>query len=70
MSLTVTGRHEIDELENWVVNMFSGVKNKNIELPDLGTPIPFPKENLGKIVKYVTTKDKDVMTLLWNMPYY
>ena len=69
MSLAVTGKHDIEQLEQWVVNKFSDVKNKNVELPDLGTPTPFPPENLGKLVKFVPIKDKDVMTILWNLPY-
>lgn len=69
MNLTIVGRHEIDQLEQWVTDKFSPIENKNVVIPDLGTPNPFPKENLGKFVKFVPVKDKDILTLLWILPY-
>jgi insulysin len=47
MTLTVYSRHEIDKLEKWVTDKFSAVENKEVVVPDLGSPAPFPKENLG-----------------------
>jgi len=69
MKLTVSGRHDIEQLEDWVVEKFSAVENKSVEVPDLGSPVPYPPENLGKLVKFVPVKDKDIITLLWILPY-
>ena len=51
------------------MDKFSEVKNLNVTIPDLGTPFPYPRENLGKFVKYVPVQDKDVLTLIWVLPY-
>jgi len=42
MNLTISSRHEIERLEDWVVSKFSEVQNKDVVLPDLGDPIPYP----------------------------
>lgn len=47
MTLSVYSRHEIEILEKWVTDKFSAVENKEVVVPDLGSPAPFPKENLG-----------------------
>lgn len=47
MTLTVYSRHEIDKLEAWVTERFSPVENKNVEIPDLGSPAPYPRESMG-----------------------
>lgn len=36
--------------------MFSNIENKNINPPTYNE-IPFKKENLGKLIKYVPIKD-------------
>jgi len=48
---------------------FSQIKNKNVILPDLGNPFPYPKEYLGKITKFVPIKDKDSLKMIWILPY-
>ena len=50
MRLTVSGRHDIDQLEEWVVDKFSPILNKEVTVPDLGKPEPFPPSRLGKFV--------------------
>ena len=69
MKLTVSGRHDIDELEKWVVEKFSPIEDKQVELPDLGKPEPFSADRLGKLVRFVPVKDKDILTVLWILPY-
>lgn len=69
MTLTVTGKHELADLEKWATDKFSAVKNYDVVVPDLGDPNPYPKEHLGKLVKFVPVKDKDVLTLYWILPY-
>jgi insulysin len=53
MTLTVKSKHEIDSLEKWVTEKFSPVVNKDVVVPDLADPHPYPVENLGKLVKFV-----------------
>jgi insulysin len=69
MTMTVSGRHDVDQLEKWVTEKFSPIENKEVVLPDLGQPTPYPAENLGKLVKLVPVKDKDILTLFWILPY-
>lgn len=69
MTLAVSGRHEIDQMEEWVTEKFSAVENKDVVLPDLGSPPPYTRENLGKLVKFVPVKDKDIITMIWVLPY-
>ena len=69
MKLTISGRHDIDQLEEWVTSKFSPIENKDVVVPDLGEPVPFPPDRLGKLVKFVPVKDKDILTVLWILPY-
>jgi len=69
MKLTVVGRQDIEQLEEWVTEKFSPIENKDVAVPDLGVPTPYPQENLGKFVKFIPVQDKDILTLLWILPY-
>ena len=69
MNLTVSGKHDLSMLEDWVVEKFSPIQNKEVVLPDLGVPNPYPNENLGKLVKFVPVKDRDQITIFWILPY-
>ena len=69
MTLSVYSRHEIELLEKWVTEKFSPVENKEVVVPDLGNPAPFPKENLGQFVRFVPVKDVDQLSLYWILPY-
>lgn len=69
MKLTVSGRHDIDQLEKWVVDKFSPIEDKEVKLPDLGKPEPFSADRLGKLVRFDPVKDKDILTVLWILPY-
>ena len=44
MTLTLVGPQKIEDMMRWAKESFSGVKNKNLKLPDLGDPFPWPKE--------------------------
>lgn len=60
MKLTVSGKHSLEQLEEWAVKYFSEVENKNVVLPDLSQPSkPFSESNLGKIQRYKPVQDKD-----------
>lgn len=43
MTLAVSSRHSIEDLENWVKSKFSSVENKQVIVPNLGEPAPFPE---------------------------
>lgn len=50
MKLCVSGKHSIEQLEEWVVKMFSDVVNKDVVVPDLGQPkMPYDQGNLATI---------------------
>jgi|TARA_B110000285_G_C15121781_1_gene617638 insulysin len=42
MTMTVSGRHDLDQLEAWVKDKFSPIENKEVVLPNLGDPDPYP----------------------------
>ena len=70
MNLVVTGKHSIDQLEEWVKSKFSPVKNKDVVLPDYSQPrMPYDKDNLGRIVKWKPIKDKNSLELYFVLPY-
>lgn len=69
MTLTVKSKHDIDSLEKWVTEKFSPVVNKDVEVPNLADPHPYPTENLGKLVKFVPVQDTDQLTFYWTLPY-
>ena len=48
MHLVVTGKHTVEQLEQWVVSKFSPVVNKNVVPPDYSKPkLPFDASNMG-----------------------
>lgn len=50
MKLVISGKHSLDQLEQWAVEKFSLVVNKNVVVPDLGKPVvPFTVSNLATI---------------------
>ena len=53
-----------------VVETFSVVENKNVELPNLAEPkLPFTHENLSVFTKFKPKKDmEDEMTIYWVLP--
>jgi len=69
MTLTVVAKAEIATLEQWVRDKFSAIVNKEVTIPDLSEPPAYPPENLKKLVKYVPVKEKDVLTILFDLPY-
>lgn len=68
MKLCVSGRADLDTLELWARNLFSQVEDKNVSVPDLGTPPAYSSENLGELLRFVPVKDKDIMSLVWYLP--
>lgn len=69
MTLCIQGAHSLTAMEQWVTDKFSPVLNHNVVVPDLGLPASYPKTHLSKIVKFVPVKDKDILNLMFVMPY-
>jgi secreted Zn-dependent insulinase-like peptidase len=69
MTLALSSRHSVENMENWVSTKFSPVVNKDVIVPDLGQPAPYTPDCLGKLVKFVPVKDRDMLTISWNLPY-
>ena len=42
MTLTITGNHNMADLEKWTTEKFSAVLNFNVVVPDLADPDPKP----------------------------
>jgi len=68
MKLVVYGVEPLENLEKWVIEMFSNVKNKDAELPVM-KELPFDVENMGQFWKIVPSKDEDYLEIVWNIDY-
>lgn len=67
MRLVVYGATTLDQLEQWVVQKFSAVPNKNLQR--FSTPEdPFHPEQLAKIVNIVPVKDAKNIEVIFPMP--
>lgn len=49
--------------------MFSGIENKNTEIPDFSTPKPYNHKNLGQFYRIEPVMDSNTLTIVWNLPY-
>lgn len=48
MTLVISSKHKLSQLETWVRSTFAFVHDKQLKLPNLALPIvPFTKDNLG-----------------------
>lgn len=59
----------MENMESWVSTKFGPVVNKDVIVPDLGQPAPYTPDSLGKFVKFVPVKDRDMLTICWVLPY-
>ena len=69
MCLAVTSNHSLDSMEGWVTSKFGEVVNKDVELPNLVDPNPYPPEALSRLVRYVPVQDADSLVIRWMLPY-
>ena len=69
MKLCVLGKEPLDTLEQWVEELFSPIENKNVVLPDLSQPWPFPRQQMGRIFKIVPVRDLRELRINWSLPY-
>ncbi|KAL0124001.1 hypothetical protein PUN28_006072 [Cardiocondyla obscurior] len=67
MSLSVLGKESLDELENMVINFFSGVRNKEIEVPTWPEH-PFKNEHFRTTWYIVPIKDTRNLDISFPLP--
>ncbi|KAJ3128998.1 Insulinase (Peptidase M16) [Nowakowskiella sp. JEL0407] len=67
MFLTVVKKESLDELETWVNEKFSGIKNKDVPVPAFPGK-PFTNKELGKILRGVSIDDKKTLELTFPIP--
>ncbi|KAF5280052.1 hypothetical protein FQA39_LY18167 [Lamprigera yunnana] len=68
MALAILGKESLDELEEIVVTLFSGVKDKNVTAPSWDEH-PFTKEQLAKRGFIVPIRDVRSLNVVFPMPY-
>jgi len=69
MNLCIIGKFKISKMEACVTKYFSPIVNKNIIVPNLSVPEPFPISYLHKFVKFIPIKDEDKLTFTYILPY-
>jgi len=70
MTLAITSNSSLDELEKMAVELFSGVENKNVKVPDFSLlPRAYNSTNLGRLTKSLPIQDKDRLVIKWIVPY-
>lgn len=68
MKLCVVGKDDLDTLEKYVVNWFSGVKNLQLKRPDfLSIPVALP-EHTRTLTRIVPVKNMRSLELEWILP--
>ena len=72
MHLVVQSAHTLDELQNWVVEIFSQVPNRGLAAP-AGEPnyeggSAFSGQNISKIIRYLPIKDRNSVDFCWSLP--
>lgn len=67
MKLCIIGRESIEELEQWSVEKFSGVRNANKPLPSYAPP-PFGPDQLQCLIKAEPVKDIKRLSLRFPIP--
>lgn len=70
MNLVVSSKHPLDDTEKWVREKFESVVNKDVVIPDLSQPAPYPEGSQGRMIKYIPVKDEDTISFQWVLPYY
>ena len=69
MTLCVLGRQSVEELKQIVVDMFSEIVNKNVEIPRYSEG-PYLEEHLKVRIETVPVQDKRSLALRFPVPYH
>ncbi|XP_067656756.1 insulin-degrading enzyme-like [Haliotis asinina] len=67
MQLCVVGQESLDELSEMTVTLFSGVENKNVQIPEW-LEHPYQADQLQKKICVVPVKDVRSLTVTWPIP--
>jgi secreted Zn-dependent insulinase-like peptidase len=70
MTITLSSKHTLHDLEKWVRSKFSAVKNQNIIVPKLNEVTPYPVNRMSKLARFVPVADKDILRFYWILPNY
>lgn len=69
MKLSVIGNEDLDTLEEWVREAFSGVRNTSPPaVPDYGPSPAFGEGELGRRVTVIPLKESRQLALSWPLP--
>lgn len=69
MKLSVLGNEDLDALEEWVREAFSGVRNTSPPaVPDYGPAPAFGESELGRRVTVIPLKESRQLALSWPLP--
>ena len=69
MTLCVLGRQSVEELKSIVVDMFSGIVNKDVEIPPYSEG-PYLEEHLKVRIDIVPVQDTRSLSLRFPVPYH
>jgi secreted Zn-dependent insulinase-like peptidase len=50
MNMVMSSNHSLDTQEKWARDMFGGIENKNVEVPNLVDPAPFSDNEKGMLL--------------------
>lgn len=69
MKLVVYGKDDVAVLEQWVTDIFSGIRNTGRSgPPDFQGESPFTDDHLGRVLKVVPVKDLNIIGVTWLLP--
>ena len=69
MRLCLLSNKDLDTMQNLVTDLFAGVTNKDVVVPNLGEFKAYDEKNLQQLFRFVPIKDKDILSLYWFLPY-
>ena len=67
MTLAVLGKEPLDQLEQWVKNLFSLIPNKKIKPFEAQVPL-YAEDSLPRLLEVKTLKQKYSIALVFNLP--
>lgn len=69
MTLSLLGKESLDQLQEYAVEMFSDIPNKNLPKIDFD-PNPFDPESIGTMKYVVPVQDLRQLSINWVIPDY
>jgi insulysin len=69
MTLCLVGKESLDELQQYAVDMFSDIPNKQLKMVDFD-PLPYGRDFKPTIKQVVSVKDLKSLSINWTIPDY